>query len=95
MDGADNLVHELPAVTFSDAKEQESQPENCAAANSTVQRAVSGYSAQTSYPTATGSCIDPRANLNATLEDRQQKQFVNHWNQYRSLGESANHQQQG
>jgi amidase len=95
MDGADNVVHELPAVAFDDSSEKESQPGSHAAANSTVHTAVSGYSAQTAYPTATGSCIDPRANLNATLEDRQQKQFVNHWNQYRALGESANQRQQG
>ncbi|GKU00599.1 fatty-acid amide hydrolase [Fusarium langsethiae] len=96
MDGADNVVHELPAVTYDDGNEKESQMENHAAANSTTgHTAVSGYSAQTAYPTATGSCIDPRANLNATLEDRQQKQFVNHWNQYRALGENVNQRQQG
>ncbi|KAM0379576.1 hypothetical protein HYE67_009104 [Fusarium culmorum] len=96
MDGADNVVHELPAVTYDDGNEKESQPGSHVATNSTTGRtAVSGYSAQTAYPTATGNCIDPRANLNATLEDRQQKQFVNHWNQYRALGESANQRQQG
>ncbi|RGP64509.1 fatty-acid amide hydrolase [Fusarium sporotrichioides] len=96
MDGADNVVHELPAVTYDDGNEKESQLGNHAAANSTTgHTAVSGYSAQTAYPTATGSCIDPRANLNATLEDRQQKQFVNHWNQYRALGENVNQRQQG
>ncbi|RGP79105.1 fatty-acid amide hydrolase [Fusarium longipes] len=95
MDGADNVVHELPDVAFDYGYEKESQPRSNATANSTGHTAVSGYSAQTAYPTATGSCIDPRANLNATLEDRQQKQFVNHWNQYRALGESANQRQQG
>ncbi|KAF5229807.1 hypothetical protein FAUST_10155 [Fusarium austroamericanum] len=96
MDGADNVVHELPAVTYDDGNEKESQPGSHVATNSTTGRtAVSGYSVQTAYPTATGNCIDPRANLNATLEDRQQKHFVNHWNQYRALGESANQRQQG
>ncbi|OBS27221.1 hypothetical protein FPOA_01163 [Fusarium poae] len=94
MDGTDNVVHELPAVTYDDGNEKESHPGSHAAANSTTgHTAVSGYSAQTAYPTATGSCIDPRANLNATLEDRQQQQFVNHWNQYRALGENANQRQ--
>ncbi|KPM45433.1 hypothetical protein AK830_g1088 [Neonectria ditissima] len=30
--------------------------------------------------------VDPRANLNASLTDRHQQTYVNHWNQYRSLG---------
>ncbi|KAL6919958.1 hypothetical protein FSST1_003984 [Fusarium sambucinum] len=94
MDGTDNVVHELPAVTYDDGNEKESHPGSHAATNSnTGHTAVSGYSAQTAYPTATRSCIDPRANLNATLEDRQQKQFVNHWNQYRALGDNANQRQ--
>ncbi|CAM1507096.1 Fc.00g067370.m01.CDS01 [Cosmosporella sp. VM-42] len=30
---------------------------------------------------------DPRANLNASLSDRSQHTYVNHWNQYRSLSQ--------
>ncbi|KAF7562752.1 hypothetical protein G7046_g1377 [Stylonectria norvegica] len=30
---------------------------------------------------------DPQANLNASLTDRRQNNYVNHWNQYRSLGQ--------
>ncbi|KAK7430888.1 hypothetical protein QQZ08_002678 [Neonectria magnoliae] len=30
--------------------------------------------------------VDPRANLNASTADRRQHTYVNHWNQYRSLG---------
>ncbi|KAM0485793.1 hypothetical protein ACHAP7_002746 [Fusarium lateritium] len=89
MDGTSTVPVELPAVTFSDAKAKESQPVGHTNATSTGYSTVAGYVAPTQYPTATGNSIDPRANLNASLEDRQQKQFVNHWNQYRTLGESA------
>ncbi|KAF4960463.1 hypothetical protein FSARC_10463 [Fusarium sarcochroum] len=74
MDGTSNVPVELPAVTYSHAKPRESQPAGHQGAT------------PTGYPIATGTSIDPRANLNASLEDRQQKQFVNHWNQYRALG---------
>ncbi|KAJ4272147.1 hypothetical protein NW762_000858 [Fusarium torreyae] len=77
MDGTSNVPVELPAVTFSDARPRESQP------------ADHQNATPAGYPTATGSSMDPRANLNASLEDRQQKQFVNHWNQYRALGNNV------
>ncbi|KIL94663.1 hypothetical protein FAVG1_01594 [Fusarium avenaceum] len=89
MDGTSTVPVELPAVTFSDAKAKESQPVGHTNATSTGYSTVAGYVAPTQYPTATGNSVDPRANLNASLEDRQQKQFVNHWNQYRTLGENA------
>ncbi|KAM0345223.1 hypothetical protein ACHAPU_006621 [Fusarium lateritium] len=89
MDGTSTVPVELPAVTFSDAKAKESRPVGNMNATPTGHPAPAGYVAPTRYPTANGSSADPRANMNASLEDRQQKQFVNHWNQYRALGESA------
>ncbi|KAF4998819.1 hypothetical protein FGRMN_2874 [Fusarium graminum] len=89
MDGTSTVPVELPAVIFSDAKVKESRPVGHMNATSAEHPAPAGYVAPTRYPTANGSSADPRANLNASLEDRQQKQFVNHWNQYRALGEGA------
>ncbi|KAF4449658.1 fatty-acid amide hydrolase [Fusarium austroafricanum] len=83
MDATENVVHELPTATFGDAKAKESQPGDHVAGSQAANPALTGHSGAPAYP------VDPRSNLNATMEDRQQKQFVNHWNQYRALGESA------
>ncbi|KAI1022461.1 hypothetical protein LB503_001121 [Fusarium chuoi] len=89
MDATENVVHELPTATFSDAQANESQTGGHAAAGQPDRPFQNGPAAAAEYPPATMYPVDPRANLNATLEDRQQKQFVNHWNQYKALGEGA------
>ncbi|KAF5026483.1 hypothetical protein F66182_1405 [Fusarium sp. NRRL 66182] len=76
MDGTSTVPVELPAVAFNDIRVRP-EPDT----TSHVGAAATGY------PAAAGGSMDPRANLNASLEDRQQKQFVNHWNQYRAMGE--------
>ncbi|KAF4344448.1 fatty-acid amide hydrolase [Fusarium beomiforme] len=87
MDATETVVHELPTAPFSDAKAKESQPGGHVAAGQAGYPVPTGPAASPEYPSATTYPVDPRSNLNATLEDRQQKQFVNHWNQYRALGE--------
>ncbi|KAF4955846.1 hypothetical protein FGADI_4241 [Fusarium gaditjirri] len=89
MDATENVVHELPTATFSDAKASESQTGSHVAAGQPGCPFQTGPAATPEYHPATTYPVDPRANLNATLEDRQQKQFVNHWNQYKALGEGA------
>ncbi|KAF9766289.1 hypothetical protein IL306_001317 [Fusarium sp. DS 682] len=89
MDATETVVHELPTAPFSDAKAKESQPGGHVAAGQTGHPVPTGPAASPEYPPAPTYPVDPRSNLNATLEDRQQKQFVNHWNQYRALGEGA------
>ncbi|KAL2685184.1 hypothetical protein Neosp_006280 [[Neocosmospora] mangrovei] len=39
------------------------------------------------HPVQPAGPVDPRANLNASLRERQQHTYVNHWNQYRALGQ--------
>ncbi|KAM0437656.1 hypothetical protein ACHAPT_002020 [Fusarium lateritium] len=89
MDGTSNVPVELPAVRFSDAREDprpqfhsQSHPQSQFHSTGSMSTTPSyGYPAQPAGP------VDPRANLNASLRERQQHTYVNHWNQYRALGQ--------
>ncbi|KAH6898854.1 hypothetical protein B0T10DRAFT_556148 [Thelonectria olida] len=70
MDGTSTAPVELPAETHSRAS-------------------MAPYSQDVvaqQHPVQPTGPVDPRANLNASLTDRHQNTYVNHWNQYRNLG---------
>ncbi|RSM16362.1 hypothetical protein CEP52_000205 [Fusarium oligoseptatum] len=101
MDGTSNVPVELPAVKFSDAREDprpqfhpqahphtrsQSQPQSqfhSTGSGSGSMNATPSYR----HPVQPAGPVDPRANLNASLRERQQHTYVNHWNQYRALGQ--------
>ncbi|KAM5356096.1 hypothetical protein ACJ41O_002742 [Fusarium nematophilum] len=78
MDGTSTAPVELPAVKFSDTGEEQRLPSH-----------PSGTTAPYRYPVQVAGPTDPRANLNASTAERLQKTYVNHWNQYRSLGQGG------
>ncbi|KAJ4325446.1 hypothetical protein N0V84_003498 [Fusarium piperis] len=97
MDGTSNVPVELPAVKFSDAREDprpQFHPQAHPQARPLSQprdqfHSTGSMSATPSYghPVQPAGPVDPRANLNASLRERQQHTYVNHWNQYRALGQ--------
>jgi amidase len=97
MDGTSNVPVELPAVKFSDAREDprpqfhpQAHPQGRSQSQPQSQfHSTGSMSATPSYghPVQPAGPVDPRANLNASLRERQQHTYVNHWNQYRALGQ--------
>ncbi|KAJ4207717.1 hypothetical protein NW767_001958 [Fusarium falciforme] len=97
MDGTSNVPVELPAVKFSDAREDprpqfhpQAHPQDRSQSQPQSQfHSTGSMSATPSYghPVQPAGPVDPRANLNASLRERQQHTYVNHWNQYRALGQ--------
>ncbi|EEU47752.1 uncharacterized protein NECHADRAFT_74638 [Fusarium vanettenii 77-13-4] len=98
MDGTSNVPVELPAVKFSDAREDprpqfhpRAQPQARPQSRSQSQFHSTGSMSATpssyGHPVQPAGPVDPRANLNASLRERQQHTYVNHWNQYRALGQ--------
>ncbi|KAF4469644.1 fatty-acid amide hydrolase [Fusarium albosuccineum] len=86
MDGTSTAPVELPAAPFNDPRDDPRPLSHPTDSTGTTHPYPLPYE-HGGYPVQTRGPVDPRANLNASMRERQQQTYVNHWNHYRTLGQ--------